>query len=33
MTSSGDYATTARFAKEWVRDELQVGFKEWDRVK
>jgi hypothetical protein len=28
-TGTGDYATTVRFAKEWVRDELQVEFRVW----
>jgi hypothetical protein len=29
MTGTGEYATTVRFAKEWVRDELQVEFTAW----
>jgi hypothetical protein len=32
MTRSGEYATTARIAKEWVRDELRVEFTEWEKV-
>ena len=32
MTSEGDYATTVRIAKEWVRDELQVPFASWKQI-
>ena len=32
MTGSGNHATTLRFAKEWVRDELQVEFAAWKPV-
>jgi hypothetical protein len=30
MTGAGEYATTVRYAKEWVRDELQVAFVDWE---
>ena len=32
MTGTGEYATTVRYAKEWVRDELQVEFAAWERM-
>ena len=32
MTGAGDYATTLRYAKQGVRDELQVEFVAWNRV-
>jgi hypothetical protein len=32
MTATGDYATTVRFAKQWVHDELQVESAAWRRV-
>lgn len=33
MTGSGDYATDAQFAKQWVNDELQVEFERWDLLR
>lgn len=33
MTGNGEYATTVRYAKQWVRDELQVEYDAWKRVK
>lgn len=33
MTGNGDYATTIRYAKLWVRDELQVELAAWRELK
>jgi hypothetical protein len=30
MTRRGEYRTTVRYAKEWVRDEFQVAFPAWE---
>jgi hypothetical protein len=30
MTGTGEYRTTVRYAKEWVRDEFQVEFAAWE---
>jgi hypothetical protein len=32
MTGSGEYTTTVRYAKEWVRDEFQVEFAAWESM-
>ena len=32
MTGTGDYATTIRYAKDWVRDEFQVELSAWRRL-
>ena len=32
MTGKGEHATTLKFAKRWVRDELQVEFDAWEHV-
>ncbi len=29
MTGSGSHTTDVRFAKQWVKEELQVEFAEW----
>jgi hypothetical protein len=32
MTGTGQYATTVRYARQWVRDELQVEFSAWKPI-
>jgi hypothetical protein len=32
MTGAGEYRTGLNDAKQWVRDELQVGFRSWEKV-
>jgi hypothetical protein len=33
MTGAGKHATTVRYAKQWVRDELQVEYEAWESAK
>ncbi len=32
MTGAGEYATTVRYAKAWMRDEFQVEFAAWEQM-